>query len=137
MLVTAPGEEAFDGLVILSGVQLSRRKKVQVPVLLFSQSKKQATSGITGLPSGSKLYNGTIETDILAGMRKAGATFKSKHGKFRNAFVVYDIFSDRVGPKRTGSKFELGENEAILVTRSQNLDSVLGGLSARKRPIPT
>ena len=61
--------------------------------------------------------------------------FKRKHRNYSKAFVVYDVFRDRHGPKRGKPNFQLNDDEAIFVTRSDTLDSVLGGLSAKKRPI--
>jgi hypothetical protein len=137
IIVTATGQNGSNGLAAFDGrISLGKKKAQTTPVLWISQSKKQETIEGTGLPSGSTLYDGTIETEILPKMREVAKAFKQKYGRFKKAFVVYDIFSDRLGPKRGNVTFQLEDNEAIFVTRSDNLDSVLGGLSARKRPIP-
>jgi hypothetical protein len=136
VIVTASGQKGCDGLVILDGsVSTNGKKKTKRKVLIFSQSKKQETSGVTGLPSGSTLYDGTIGTSILPRMRDMAKVFKQKHTQFKDAFIVYDIFSDRENPKGGNPAFQLTENEGMFVTRSANLDEVLGGLAARKRPI--
>jgi len=70
-------------------------------------------------------------------MRKCAAQFKAKFPQFNDAFVVYDVFSDREPPKRGNGNgwVELESNEALFVTRSDTLPTVLGGLAARKREL--
>lgn len=138
VIVAADRQKGCDGLLIVDGrILLGRKKPQKTAIIWISQSKKQETSGMTGLPSGSTLFDGTIETEILPKMREVAKAFKRKYSKFKKAFVVYDVFSDRHGPKKGNASFQLDDKEAIFVTRSGNLDSVLGGLSARKRPILT
>ena len=53
----------------------------------------------------------------------------------QNAFVVYDVFSDRFGQKNE-LDIDVNKDEAVFVTTSEVIDSVLGGLVARKRNVP-
>jgi hypothetical protein len=86
-------------------------------ILWFSQSK--AIDGIdrkTGEATKSTLHDGTIAVTILPKMGEGLKRFKEKYPVFKDAFVMYDLFSDRQAPKREGEGFMLGLDEALFVT---------------------
>lgn len=66
-------------------------------------------------------------------MRKVATSLKQTHAHLKEALIVYDMFSDRLGCKRGTGEFQLRGGEATLVTCNEAIDSVLGGWSARKR----
>jgi hypothetical protein len=145
MMVTCSKQPGADGIVSLMGEKTTigktmmtgapTVKTVQQRVLIISQSKKQEDSGVTGKASGAVLYDGSLESTILPKMRDVATAFKKKYEDFNRAFVIYDVFSDRIGPKKDQKPFQVTDTEAIVVTRSETLDSVLGGLALRKRAI--
>ena len=63
------------------------------------------------------------------------------HFVLNNPFFIFDIFSDRESPvtRAPGAtlleKFQLQPNEAVFISRSENLNSALGGFSSRLRTI--
>jgi hypothetical protein len=86
------GQKGCDGVIVLEGRITPGRKKVEekVKIRWLSQSKKQETR-TTGSPSGSTLYDPTIEADILPKMREVAKALKQNHGQVKKAFVVYDV----------------------------------------------
>jgi hypothetical protein len=131
VMITAKNQFAIDGFAILEGLVDGK----VMPIVWFSQMK--AVDGVNkynGKKSATTLYDGTIKSDILPKMRAGANLFRKKHPQFQHAFIVYDVFSDREPPKKDNAKF-LRKNEALFVTRSDTLDTVLGGFVARKREI--
>ncbi len=104
------------------------KKEVKRPVLIFSQSKARAHTKLGG-ESDAIMYGRTIETELVPGMRHIAKAFKIKYAQFKDAFVVYDVFSNRHHPKRMEKEGVEGleKDEALMVTRKDDLDSVLGG----------
>jgi hypothetical protein len=94
--ITAPNQEGVDGLAILNGKVNGK----ECTILWLSQSKKQDISLETGKNSGSSLTNGPIRDKLIPKMRKISVQLKKRFPKLlKDAYVVYDIFTDRFGPK--------------------------------------
>jgi hypothetical protein len=135
LAMTTENEYALDGIAIFEGM-IAQRKRT---ILWLSQSKAmEEMNKRTGEPTESTLYDGSIKGTLLPKMKQGCATFKAAFPQFQDAFVVYDIFSNRSEPKTDANNdFTFDEeNEALVVTRAETLDQVLGGLAVRKRNVP-
>ena len=129
--LTVDGQHGVDGWVNLKGRVDGR----EVLVVWLSQSKSQEKSLETGQPSGSKLYKSQITKTLLGKMEDVFKSLKGKDPVFENAFVVYDVFSNRLGATRRESHIEMPEDRAMFLTRDDCLNQVLGGFVARRRDI--
>ncbi|KAH9254588.1 hypothetical protein BASA81_007345 [Batrachochytrium salamandrivorans] len=129
-LLTFANEAGVDGIVLFDGFVEGEARKI----LVLSQTKKQGHSK-TGEQAATTITGSNIRK-ILAKMKKVVEMLPEA---VQEPFVVYDVFNDRFGAKRGLEKveFDLGADEALIVTTSEEIDSVLGGLATRKREVPT
>ncbi|KAH9261932.1 hypothetical protein BASA81_000588 [Batrachochytrium salamandrivorans] len=124
-VLCAANQPAVDGVVLLDGFVDGKARKI----LVLSQSKAQGPSPKTGLLSDSTMTSHPIK-QIMEQIR----AIKLPAG-VQGAFVVYDVFSNRFGAQNPMNPeyFELTADEALIATTNTELDSVLGGLAARRR----
>lgn len=129
-LLAFPNEVGVDGIVLFDGFVKGRARKI----LVLSQTKKQGHR-----KTGEQAPTSMLGADIKKILDKMKEVVKTLPKAVQKAFVVYDVFSDRFGAIRglDKVKFNLGVDEALIVTTSGEIDSVLGGLAARKREVPT
>lgn len=129
-LLAFPNEAGVDGIVLFDGFVKGKARKI----LVLSQTKKQGHS-----ETGEQATTSMLGADIKKILDKMKGVVGKLPKAAQKAFVVYDVFSDRFGAKRglDNVKFNLGVDEALIVTTSGEIDSVLGGLAARKREVPT
>ena len=131
VFVTATSEEAVDGGGLLRG----RVGAEEIDVLLLSQSKwREVLVPETGEPSERELFKTNVNELVLK-MRAVGEKLKAKWmlGGPR-VITVYDVFTDRVDPKRPIPSYALERDEVLFVTRMNNYKVVVGeALAARQR----
>lgn len=133
-LLVVNNEPGVDGVMLFDGFV----DDVPRQILVLSQSKKR----------GNKIEDGYI-TDEITTERKGTADAKELLPLMREvkrklpptvqgAFVVLDLFSDWMEPVRGWNDYhlKLEKDEALIITSNSVIDSVLGGLVARKREIP-
>lgn len=140
--IAADREYAVDGLTRLRGRVVTTDEHgvesyEEVDVDWMSQSKfreiKVPETGVESLQA--KLFFGQVGK-LVAGMRSVARMIQAKlaAGRPRGAFVVYDVFTDRLPQATPFSEFELGDYEALLVTTNESYAQVVGKpLSERQR----
>ena len=133
VLLVADNEPGVDGVMLFDGFV----DDVPRQILVLSQSKKRGNRVEDGYNTGQVTTERKTTSDVLPLLSLIRDAKKKLPPAIHGAFVVLDLFSDWIEPARgwNDGYLKLEKDEALIITSNSVIDSVLGGLAARKREV--